>query len=74
MQQKKQSILEDESYLSNASITNPWLDDMIKKANEILNSLLRLRKYQLAAENARMHSIEGQVKYHFISQKKIDFL
>ncbi|KAI9277639.1 hypothetical protein BY458DRAFT_97476 [Sporodiniella umbellata] len=30
---------------------NPWLDDMIFKANQILNALLRLRKQQLAANN-----------------------
>lgn len=31
----------------------PWLDDMIKKSNEVLNALLRLRKHQIAVENTR---------------------
>lgn len=29
----------------------PWLNDMIGKANQILNALLRLRKQQLAMNN-----------------------
>ncbi|CAO3703235.1 unnamed protein product [Rhizopus stolonifer] len=29
----------------------PWLNDMIGKANQILNALLRLRKQQLAMDN-----------------------
>lgn len=28
----------------------PWLDEMIDKANQLLNALLRLRKQQMAAE------------------------
>ncbi|KAI8047084.1 uncharacterized protein B0P05DRAFT_445825, partial [Gilbertella persicaria] len=28
----------------------PWLDDMIGRANEVLNALLRLRKRQIATE------------------------
>ncbi|KAI8879296.1 GATA-domain-containing protein [Backusella circina FSU 941] len=31
----------------------PWLDDMIGRANEVLNALLRLRKHQLATKNRR---------------------
>ncbi|ORZ24534.1 hypothetical protein BCR42DRAFT_403137 [Absidia repens] len=28
----------------------PWMDDMIGKANQVLNSLLRLRKHQMASD------------------------
>lgn len=33
--------------------TRPWLDDMIGRANEVLNALLRLRKHQMASEQLR---------------------
>ncbi|KAI8391442.1 uncharacterized protein BYT42DRAFT_194430 [Radiomyces spectabilis] len=34
-------------------MSRPWLDDMVGKANKVLNALLRLRKYQLAVEAAQ---------------------
>ncbi|KAI9469962.1 MAG: hypothetical protein EXX96DRAFT_588203 [Benjaminiella poitrasii] len=55
MNGKKQTIIENDDYFGNSSHMRPWLDDMISKANEVLNALLRLRKYQLAAEYARIH-------------------
>ncbi|KAG0167294.1 hypothetical protein DFQ30_000924 [Apophysomyces sp. BC1015] len=33
-----------------SSEVQPWLDDLIGKANEVLNALLRIRKYQMAEE------------------------
>jgi hypothetical protein len=58
MNQKKSSIVEtDDNYFSNPTLMGPWLDDMISRANEVLNALLRLRKHQLAAEHARLHRI-----------------
>ncbi|KAI8331470.1 hypothetical protein BD560DRAFT_56536 [Blakeslea trispora] len=35
---------------SDIDSTRPWLDDMIGRANEVLNALLRLRKHQIATE------------------------
>jgi vacuolar-type H+-ATPase subunit D/Vma8 len=35
--------------------TRPWLDDMIGRANEVLNALLRLRKHQIASECTSEH-------------------
>lgn len=58
MNQRKSSIVENDEYFSNNSATiRPWLDDMISRANEVLNALLRLRKHQLAAEYARLHRV-----------------
>lgn len=31
----------------------PWLEDMISRANEVLNALLRLQKQQMAAQEER---------------------
>ena len=55
MNQRKGSIVENDAYFSNPTLMRPWLDDMIGRANEVLNALLRLRKHQLAAEHARQH-------------------
>ena len=33
--------------------SQPWLDDMIGRANEILNALLRMQKQQLAAQEEK---------------------
>ncbi|KAI8887692.1 GATA-domain-containing protein [Backusella circina FSU 941] len=43
MNQKRNSIL-DQQY------DDPWLDEMINQANDVLNALIRLRKHQLAAD------------------------
>ncbi|ORE18776.1 hypothetical protein BCV71DRAFT_226745 [Rhizopus microsporus] len=39
--------------------TRLWLDDMVNRANEVLNALLRLRKYQMAAEQTRASNSEA---------------
>lgn len=57
MYRRKSSIIETDNRFSNPTLMRPWLDDMISKANEVLNALLRLRKHQLAAEYARLHRI-----------------
>lgn len=31
----------------------PWVDEMIGRANEVLNALLRLQKHQLAAQQEK---------------------
>jgi hypothetical protein len=54
MNQRKSSIVDADN---NPTLMRPWLDDMISRANEVLNALLRLRKHQLAAESARLHRI-----------------
>ncbi|KAG2204798.1 hypothetical protein INT47_004073, partial [Mucor saturninus] len=59
MNQKKSSMM-DENYFSNPTSMRPWLDDMIGRANEVLNALLRLRKHQLAAEYAGVHRVSDQ--------------
>lgn len=56
MNEKKTSMM-DETYFSNPTSMRPWLDDMIGRANEVLNALLRLRKHQLAAEYAGIHRV-----------------
>ncbi|KAI8067707.1 uncharacterized protein B0P05DRAFT_203567 [Gilbertella persicaria] len=55
MNDKKRHIIE-----SNPALIRPWLDDMIGRANEVLNALLRLRKHQLAAEHHHRRSLDGQ--------------
>ncbi|KAI8885475.1 hypothetical protein K501DRAFT_331935 [Backusella circina FSU 941] len=53
MVQKKKILLESQSisYLfDDSNSSEPWLEDMIGKANQVLNALLRLRKHQLAAQ------------------------
>ncbi|KAI8973265.1 hypothetical protein BDF20DRAFT_823510, partial [Mycotypha africana] len=57
MHLKRASIYRIEDYFCDANLMRPWLDDMIGKSNEILNALLRLRKHQIAAEQARLHRI-----------------
>lgn len=77
MNQKKNSIVENDNYFSNPTSMRPWLDDMIGRANEVLNALLRLRKHQLAAEYARLHRISDQQQYRhgaevrFYQEKKL---
>lgn len=46
--------LDDMHHLFNKT---PWLEDMIGRANEILNALLRLQKHQLAAQEEKRQSI-----------------
>ncbi|OBZ90229.1 GATA zinc finger domain-containing protein 10 [Choanephora cucurbitarum] len=41
---------------SDIDSTRPWLDDMIGRANEVLNALLRLRKHQIATEQQQQQS------------------
>ncbi|KAG2232567.1 hypothetical protein INT48_000947 [Thamnidium elegans] len=60
MNQRKSSMVENEDYFSNPTLMRPWLDDMIGRANEVLNALLRLRKHQLAAEYAKAHRVSDQ--------------
>ncbi|KAL9559854.1 hypothetical protein MBANPS3_000234 [Mucor bainieri] len=57
MTERKHSIVENDQYFTNPATMRPWLDDMIGKANEVLNALLRLRKHQLAAEHAKLHRV-----------------
>ncbi|KAF7730970.1 hypothetical protein EC973_001016 [Apophysomyces ossiformis] len=40
--------------------TRPWLDHMIRQANEVLNALLRLRKHQMTADFVRLHGAENE--------------
>ncbi|CEP08540.1 hypothetical protein [Parasitella parasitica] len=60
MTERKHSIVENDYSFTNPNNMRPWLDDMISKANEVLNALLRLRKHQLAAEYAKLHNIPNQ--------------
>lgn len=63
MNHKRGSILENDHYFShNSTLMRPWLDDMISRANEVLNALLRLRKHQLAAEHARLHKTDHHLQ------------
>lgn len=55
MNQRRGAIIENDNYFGNPTLMRPWLDDMIGRANEVLNALLRLRKHQLAAEHAKLH-------------------
>lgn len=70
MNQKKISIVEDDNYFSSSLSMRPWLDDMIGRANEVLNALLRLRKHQLAAEYAKVHRISDQQQYQRSAEVK----
>ncbi|KAI8643685.1 hypothetical protein BD408DRAFT_442362 [Parasitella parasitica] len=56
MTERKHSIVGNDYSFTNPNNMRPWLDDMISKANEVLNALLRLRKHQLAAEYAKLHN------------------
>ncbi|KAI8370148.1 hypothetical protein EDC96DRAFT_573663 [Choanephora cucurbitarum] len=49
-------------FQENGNLTRPWLDDMIGKANEVLNALLRLRKIQLATEQRHHHQTDAERK------------
>ncbi|ORY93613.1 hypothetical protein BCR43DRAFT_497238 [Syncephalastrum racemosum] len=53
-QQHHVSLAPDDAMLfllwQNQQQKQPWLDDMITRANEVLNALLRLQKHQLAAQ------------------------
>ncbi|KAI9299829.1 hypothetical protein BJ944DRAFT_41371 [Cunninghamella echinulata] len=60
MAQQKYLLL-DQDYFSDSKKMGPWLDGMVGKANEVLNGLLRLRKYQMAAEIAKLN---GHQDYH----------
>jgi hypothetical protein len=42
------------------SSTRPLLDDMIGRANEVLNALLRLRKHQIASEQYQSNLLQQQ--------------
>ncbi|KAK4519245.1 uncharacterized protein ATC70_009477 [Mucor velutinosus] len=42
------------------SSTRPLLDDMIGRANEVLNALLRLRKHQIASEQYQCRLLQQQ--------------
>ncbi|KAG2230368.1 hypothetical protein INT48_007663 [Thamnidium elegans] len=56
MVQRKSQFINSHSSTStyqDLNSTRPWLDDMIGRANEVLNALLRLRKHQLASEQLR---------------------
>ncbi|KAL0089410.1 GATA-type zinc finger transcription factor [Phycomyces blakesleeanus] len=57
---RRKSRLSDPYYLSDLEHTRPWLDDMISRANQVLNALLRLRKHQMAAEYVRAHGIDSR--------------
>ncbi|CAO3636347.1 unnamed protein product [Cunninghamella blakesleeana] len=50
-----ENILHYKPYLISPQHTTelqPWMDEMIGKANQVLNSLLRLRKYQLSQSSS----------------------
>jgi hypothetical protein len=52
MTHRKPVILQQQDeYFNNPSLVHPWFDEMIGRANEVLNALLRLKKYQLASEH-----------------------
>ncbi|KAI8889745.1 GATA-domain-containing protein [Backusella circina FSU 941] len=52
MTHRKPVILQQQGeYFNNSSLVHPWFDEMIGRANEVLNALLRLKKYQLASEH-----------------------
>ncbi|KAI9025898.1 hypothetical protein CLU79DRAFT_68785 [Phycomyces nitens] len=57
---QRKSRLSDPNYLSDLEHTRPWLDDMISRANQVLNALLRLRKHQMAADYVRAHGIDAR--------------
>lgn len=71
MNQRKSSIVENEDYFSNPTLMRPWLDDMIGRANEVLNALLRLRKHQLAAEYAKAHRVSDQHNVRGVEVKNL---
>lgn len=48
-----ENIGDKKQTITNQFDGTPWLEDMIQKANEVLNALLRLRKHQMTIENAR---------------------
>ncbi|CEG71249.1 Putative GATA-type sexual development transcription factor NsdD [Rhizopus microsporus] len=59
--------------LNNIYTIKPWLDEMIDKANQLLNALLRLRKQQMAAEqmlNAHQTSANLDERYAMPLRKR----
>jgi vacuolar-type H+-ATPase subunit D/Vma8 len=55
MIQRKSQFINSQQQQQDLASTQPWLDDMIGRANEVLNALLRLRKHQLASEQYRLN-------------------
>lgn len=53
MIQRKTQFITSQHQPQDLASTRPWLDDMIGRANEVLNALLRLRKHQIASEQYR---------------------
>jgi vacuolar-type H+-ATPase subunit D/Vma8 len=67
MIQRKGQIINSHSGAStyqDLTSTRPWLDDMIGRANEVLNALLRLRKHQIASEQLRSAAANTSDHYH----------
>lgn len=57
IQRKTQFINSSTSSYQDMNSTRPWLDDMIGRANEVLNALLRLRKHQMASEQQQQQQL-----------------
>ncbi|KAI8993725.1 hypothetical protein BDB01DRAFT_847567 [Pilobolus umbonatus] len=80
LQRKSQFIDYHSNTVSNKEVemTQPWLEDMIGRANEVLNALLRLRKHQIATEQMRSTGInnrrssEFQVNYELAEHNNAD--
>lgn len=62
VQRKSQFINSSTSSYQDLNSTRPWLDDMIGRANEVLNALLRLRKHQMASEQQLLTAPDQQVR------------
>ncbi|KAG2208528.1 hypothetical protein INT47_010224 [Mucor saturninus] len=59
MVQRKSQFIRQTSP-SELDSTRPWLDDMIGRANEVLNALLRLRKHQMASEQQHQQQQQSE--------------
>ncbi|KAG0186694.1 hypothetical protein DFQ28_007428, partial [Apophysomyces sp. BC1034] len=62
MTQRKGYIVDygHDNQFHDPTATRPWLDHMIRQANEVLNALLRLRKHQMTADFVRLHGTETE--------------
>ncbi|GAA5798919.1 hypothetical protein HPULCUR_004327 [Helicostylum pulchrum] len=74
MVQRKSQFINSHSSTStyqDLNSTRPWLDDMIGRANEVLNALLRLRKHQLASEQLRVaKNVPEQYQGDYVSSNE----
>ncbi|KAI7865253.1 hypothetical protein BDF14DRAFT_1883633 [Spinellus fusiger] len=56
----------------NSTITQPVLDDMIGRANEVLNALLRLRKHQIVEEQVQSQTQPLPKKDAYIPKRPLN--